>query len=153
MSKGLLSIREIARKDKEVRFTTLLHHVDQTMLYTSFRQLKPKAAAGVDGVTWADYEEGLTDRIRDLHERVQGGAYRACPSRRVFIEKADGRLRPLGIAAIEDKIVQHAVGRILSAIYEEDFLGFSYGFRPNRDCHDALDALSVGIERKRIAPG
>jgi group II intron reverse transcriptase/maturase len=127
-----------------------LHHVGVDRLRGAYRALSPSAAAGVDAVTWESYGQDLEVRLRELHERVQRGAYRAKPSRRVYIPKADGRLRPLGVAALEDKIVQRAVVEVLNAIYETDFLGFSYGFRPGRGPHDALDALVVGIERKKV---
>ena len=130
VSQGLAGVRKAAREHKEMKFTALLHHVTVDLLRDSFSSLKRKAAPGVDGVTWQEYEAGLEGRLADLHSRVHRGAYRALPSRRVYIEKADGRKRPLGIAALEDKIVQHAVVTILNQIYEEDFLGFSYGFRP-----------------------
>jgi group II intron reverse transcriptase/maturase len=147
---GLQGVREAARRERRARFTALLHHVTVEWLRESFYSLKKRAAPGVDGVTWQEYEERLDERLADLHERVHRGSYRAQPSRRVYIPKADGRQRPLGIAALEDKIVQHAVGVVLSAIYEEDFLGFSYGFRPGRGQHDALDALWTGIMRKKV---
>jgi len=147
---GLERVREVARKDKDARFTTLLHHVTTARLYAAYLAIRPQAAAGVDGVTWAAYGVGLEDRLLDLHRRVQRGSYRAKPSRRVYIPKADGRLRPLGIASLEDKIVQRAVVEVLNAIYEADFLGFSYGFRPGRGPHDALDALATGILRKKV---
>jgi group II intron reverse transcriptase/maturase len=147
---GLQGVREVARRDRRARFTALLHHVTVEWLRESFYSLKKRAAPGVDGMTWQEYEERLDERLADLHERVHRGSYRAQPSRRVYIPKPDGRQRPLGIAALEDKIVQHAVGVLLSAIYEEDFLGFSYGFRPGRSQHDALDALFVGIMRKKV---
>jgi len=149
-SNELERVREVAKKDKEVRFTALLHHVTVDLLRDSYHSLKKKAAPGVDGVTWREYGEGLEARISDLHGRIHQGTYRAQPSRRTWIPKSDGRQRPLGIAALEDKIVQHAVGTVLNQIWEEDFLGFSYGFRPGRSQHDALDALSVGITRKRV---
>ena len=136
---------EVARRDKEARFTALLHHVDLDRLRAAYWAISPKAAPGVDGVTWAAYGQDLEANLRDLHDRVHAGRYRARPSRRVYIPKADGRQRPLGIAALEDKIVQRAVVEVLNAIYEADFLGFSYGFRPGRGPHDALDALAVGI--------
>jgi len=129
---GLGRVREVAKKDGEVRFTALLHHVTVDLLRDSYHSLKKKAAPGVDGVTWREYGEGLEARISDLHGRIQRGAYQAQPSRRVWIPKSDGRKRPLGIAALEDKVVQHAVGKVLNQIWEEDFLGFSYGFRPGR---------------------
>jgi len=148
---GLGRVREVAKKDKEVRFTALFHHVTIELLRDSYNSLKKKAAPGVDGVTWRKYgEEGLEARLGDLHGRIHRGAYRALPSRRTWIPKTDGRQRPLGIAALEDKIVQRAVGTVLNQIWEEDFVGFSYGFRPGRSQHDALDALSVGIMRKRV---
>src|SRR6476646_6773797 len=122
MSQGLAGVRKAAREHKEMRFTALLHHLTVDLLRESFYSLKKRAAPGVDGVTWQEYESGLEDRLVDLHRRVHRGAYRATPSRRVYIEKADGRQRPLGVAAMEDKIVQHAVVTILNQIYEEDFL-------------------------------
>lgn len=149
-SYGLQGVREAARRDRRVRFTSLLHHVTVEWLRESFYSLKKRAAPGVDGMTWREYGERLDERLTDLHDRVHRGSYRAQPSRRVYIPKSDGRQRPLGIAALEDKIVQHAVGVLLSAIYEEDFLGFSYGFRPGRGQHDALDALWVGLTRKKV---
>jgi group II intron reverse transcriptase/maturase len=147
---GLERVRQAAKQDKGLRFTALLHHVNLDLLRSSYQSLRKQAAAGVDGVTWEEYGEGLEDRLADLHGRIHRGAYRAKPSRRVWIPKADGRQRPLGIAALEDKVVQHAVGRVLSQIWEEDFLGFSYGFRPGRSQQDALDALSVGITQKKV---
>jgi len=150
MSQGLHGVRQAAKERKQERFTALLHHLTVDLLRDSFYALKPKAAPGVDGVTWEEYETGLEDRLVDLHNRVHRGAYRAQPSRRVYIRKADGRQRPLGIAALEDKIVQQAVVTILNQIYEVDFKGFSYGFRPGRSPHQALDALTVGIQRKRV---
>ena len=150
VSRGLGGVREAARRDKKQRFTALLHHVTTDLLRDSYNSLKRKAAPGVDGVTWQQYGEGVEERLRDLHDRVHRGAYRAQPSRRTYIPKADGRQRPLGIAALEDKIVQQAVVTILNEIYEEDFLGFSYGFRPGRKQHDAFDALWVGLKRRRV---
>jgi RNA-directed DNA polymerase len=150
MSQGLSGVRRVAKERKQERFTTLLHHVTVDLLRESFASLKKQAAPGVDGVTWQEYEQGLEDRLVDLHGRIHRGAYRAQPSRRVYIPKADGRQRPLGIAALEDKIVQQAVVSVLNEIYEVDFRGFSYGFRPGRGPHRALDALAVGIERKRV---
>jgi len=143
-------VRRAAQKDKEARFTALLHHVDLDRLRAAYRALSPKAAAGVDGVTWQSYGQDLEANLRDLHARLHRGAYRARPSRRAYIPKADGRLRPLGIAALEDKIVQRAVVEILNAVYEVDFLGFSYGFRPGRGQHDALDALAAGILKRNV---
>jgi RNA-directed DNA polymerase len=150
MSHGLDRVRQAARERKGERFTALLHHVDVELLRAAYGWLKREASAGVDGVTWAAYGEGIELRLADLHERLHRGAYRAQPSRRVYISKPDGRKRPLGIAALEDKIVQRAVAEVLNAIYEEDFLGFSYGFRPGRGQHDALDALAVGIGWRRV---
>src|SRR5437879_6486570 len=150
MSQGLDGVRKAVRERKQERFTALLHHLNVELLRDSFYALQRKASPGVDGVTWQEYETGLEDRLVDLHGRVHRGAYRAKPSRRVFIPKADGRQRPLGIAALEDKIVQQAVVTVLNQIYEEDFRGFSYGFRPGRNPHQALDALSVGLHRKRV---
>ncbi len=151
VSHGLSGVRRAAKERKQERFTALLHHVTVGLLRASYYAMKRKAAPGVDGVTWTEYETGLERRLADLHSRVHRGAYRAQPSRRVYIPKADGRQRPLGIAALEDKIVQQAVVSILNQIYETDFQGFSYGFRPGRNPHQALDALSVGIHRKRVS--
>src|ERR1700724_698607 len=150
MSQGLEGVRKAAKDRKQERFTALLHHLNVDLLRDSFYPLQRKASPGVDGVTWQEYETGLEDRLVDLHSRVHSGTYRAKPSRRVFIPKADGRQRPLGIAALEDKIVQQAVVTILNQIYEVDFKGFSYGFRPGRGPHQGLDALYVGIQRKRV---
>jgi group II intron reverse transcriptase/maturase len=150
MSQGLNGVRQVAQDRKQERFTALLHHLSVDLLRDSFFALKRKAAPGVDGVTWQEYETGLEDRLVDLHSRVHRGAYRAQPSRRVYIPKADGRQRPLGIATLEDKLVQQAAVTILNQIYEVDFQGFSYGFRPGRSPHQALDALYVGIQRKRV---
>jgi len=150
VSQGLAGVRKAAREHKEMKFTALLHHVTVDLLRHSFGSLQRKAAPGVDGMTWQEYEAGLEDRLADLHSRLHRGAYRALPSRRVYIEKSDGRKRPLGIAALEDKIVQHAVVTILNQIYEEDFLGFSYGFRPGRSQHQALDALSWALVKKKV---
>ncbi|HEY2599791.1 MAG TPA: group II intron reverse transcriptase/maturase [Candidatus Dormibacteraeota bacterium] len=143
-------VRRVARQDKEARFTALLHHVDIDRLRAAYWALRPKAAPGVDGVTWFDYGLDLEENLRDLCARVHRGGYRARPSRRVFIPKADGRQRPLGVAALEDKVLQRAVVEVLNAIYETDFRGFSYGFRPGRSPHHALDALAVGIQRKKV---
>jgi len=151
VSTGLKRVREVARRDRRARFTALLHHVTVDLLRESFYALKREAAPGVDGRTWRQHEAELEDRLPDLHLRVQRGTYRAQPSRRLYIPKLDGRKRPLGIAALEDKIVQRAVVSVLNQIYEEDFLGFSYGFRPGRSQHDALDALWVGIMGKKVS--
>ena len=150
VSQGLAGVRKAAREHKEMKFTALLHHLNVDLLRESFYSLKRKAAPGVDGVTWQEYESGLENRLVDLHGRVHRGVYRALPSRRVYIQKEDGRQRPLGVAALEDKIVQQAVVTILNQIYEEDFLGFSYGFRPGRSQHDALDALSYALLKKKV---
>jgi RNA-directed DNA polymerase len=147
---GLERVREAAKKDGKQKFTALLHHVSIDLLRESYNSLKRKAAPGVDGMTWREYGEDLEARIGDLHGRIHRGAYRARPSRRAWILKSDGRKRPLGIAALEDKVVQYAAGKVLSQIWEEDFLGFSYGFRPGRGQQDALDALWVGIVRKKV---
>jgi group II intron reverse transcriptase/maturase len=146
----LLGVRKAARKDKRTRFTALLHHVTVNLLRDSYYALKRGAAPGVDGVSWQEYETNLDEKLADLHGRIHRGTYRAQPSKRAYIPKADGRQRPLGIAALEDKVVQQAVVTILNQIYEEDFLGFSYGFRPGRSQHDALAALWVGIMRKKV---
>jgi RNA-directed DNA polymerase len=150
VSPGLDRVRQAARQRKREKFTTLLHHIDIDCLRAAFLALKRHAAAGVDGLTWQDYERDQERNLRDLLDRVHSGAYRALPVRRQYIPKPDGKQRPLGIAALEDKIVQRAAVRVLEAIYEEDFLGFSYGFRPGRGQHDALDALVVGIEQTRV---
>jgi RNA-directed DNA polymerase len=150
VSQALERVRRAARQRKKERFTSLLHHVDRAMLRTAFYAMKRDAAPGVDGVTWQTYEQDLDRRIAALHERVQAGTYRALPSRRSYIPKDDGSKRPLAVAALEDKIVQRATAAVLNAIYEEDFLGFSYGFRPGRSQHDALDALIVGISSRKV---
>lgn len=149
-SRGLLGVREAARQDSTLKFTALLHHVNRDCLTEAFFNLKKTAAVGVDGITWQDYERNLEAHIADLHDRLHRGAYRALPSRRSWISKSDGRRRPLGIASLEDKIVQKAVLGVLQSIYEQDFLGFSYGFRPGRSQHSALDALSVAILSKKV---
>src|SRR6266446_952579 len=150
VSQALERVRQAARQRKKERFTSLLHHVDRAMLRTAFYVIKRDAAPGVDGVTWETYEEDLDRRIEDLNARVKRGAYRALPSRRSYIPKEDGSKRPLAVAALEDKIVQRATAAVLSAIFEEDFLGFSYGFRPKRSQHDALDAMIFGISSKKV---
>ena len=153
VSQGLGGVRRVAGERKQERFTALLHHLTVDLLRDSYYALKRNAAPGVDGVRWSEYEDGLEGRLIDLHGRVHRGAYRAQPSRRVYIPKGDGRERPLGIAALEDKIVQQAVVTILNEIYEVDFRGFSYGFRPGRSPHQALDALNAGDPRPRAARG
>src|SRR6266581_3270933 len=150
VSQALERVRQTARQRKKERFTALLHHISIDLLREAFLALKRKAAPGVDGLTWSTYEADLDRNLTDLHERVHRGAYRALPSRRVYIPKPDGRQRPLAVAALEDKIVQRATVAVLNAIYEEDFLGFSYGFRPGRGAHDAMDALVVAIEHRRV---
>lgn len=150
-SSALERVRVVARRDKEARFTALVHHVTRWRLGKACWAIRPQAAPGVDGVSWTEYGQDLEANLADLHERVQSGRYRAKPSRRAYIPKADGRQRPLGIAALEDKIVQRAVVEVLNAVYEVDFRGFSYGFRPGRSPHDALDALAVGIYRKPVS--
>lgn len=150
VTQGLHDVRERARKSKQERFTALLHHVTPGLLRESFLALKRKAAPGVDGMTWQEYATGLEDRLTDLHRRVHRGGYQAQPSKRRWIRKGNGKQRPLGIAALEDKIVQQAVVTVLNVIYEEDFRGFSYGFRPGRSQHMALDALYVAIKRRKV---
>jgi RNA-directed DNA polymerase len=147
---ALSRVRQAARQDRKKRFTALLHHVTVDRLRDAYLALRRKAAAGVDGMTWDEYGQNLEARLADLHGRVHRGAYRAKPSRRVYIPKSDGRQRPLGIAALEDKVVQRAVVEVLNAIYEGDFLGFSYGFRPGRSQHNALDSLATAIMRKKV---
>src|SRR6267154_3757959 len=151
VSQALERIRKVARERKQEKFTALFHHIGIGLLEESFFELQENAAPGVDRLTWKDYEADLDRNLTDLHDRVQRGAYRALPSRRVYIPKPDGRQRPLAVAALEDKIVQRVVVALLNAIYEEDFLGFSYGFRPGRGTHDALDALCVGIGRRKVS--
>ena len=149
-SPGLQRVREAAKRDKRVRFTALLHHLTLQRLRESFYALKRDAAPGVDGVGWKEYRQTLDSRLDALHATIHRGSYRARPVRRTYIPKADGTQRPLGVAALEDKIVQHALVTVLNAIYESDFVGFSYGFRPGRNQHEALDAVFVAIERRRI---
>jgi RNA-directed DNA polymerase len=149
-SMGLDGVREVARRDRRMKFTALLHHITPSLLVESFYALRRNAAVGVDGVSWREYEGILYTRVHELHREIHTGAYRAQPSRRVYIPKADGRQRPLGIASLEDKIVQQAVSTVLGAIYGEDFLGFSYGFRGGRGQHDALDALYIGIKTQKV---
>jgi RNA-directed DNA polymerase len=149
-SRGLWRVRQAAKQDPHLRFTALFHHLSLALLGESFSTLERQAAAGVDGVTWDSYKANLGENLRALHARLHQGGYRTQPLRRVYIPKADGTQRPLGIACLEDKIVQHAVVSVLSAIYEGDFLGFSYGFRPGRGPHDALDALAVGLVKQKV---
>src|SRR4030081_218725 len=150
VAQALERVRQAARQRKRERFTALLHHISVDCLRMAFFALKRDAASGVDGLTWPTYEADLDRNLTDLHERVHRGAYRALPSRRRYIPKADGKQRPLAVAALEDKIVQRATAAVLNAVYEEDFLGFSYGFRPKRGQHNALDALVVGITSRRV---
>ena len=150
VTQALERIRQTARERKKERFTALLHHITPAVLEAEFFALKEHAAPGVDGVTWRDYEQNLKGNLEELHARIHRGAYRPLPSRRVYIPKSDGRQRPLAVVALEDKIVQRATMAVLNAIYEEDFLGFSYGFRPGRSAHHAMDALAVGIERRKV---
>jgi len=150
VSQAQARIREAVNRNKKIRLTALLHHVTVDLLRAAFLKLKRRAAPGIDAVTWDTYEASLENNLQDLHRRVHTGAYRALPSRRVFIPKADGKTRPLGIAAIEDKILQAAVVLILTPVYEAEFLGFSYGFRPGRSQHDALDALAYGIKGRNV---
>ena len=148
VSSDLDRVRQAARKDEDARFTALMHHDSYHRLMLAFDALKKDAAPGADGVTWREYDGSRQENLLALHARVQSGKYRAVPSRRVYIPKADGRLRPLGIASLEDKIVQRAVAEVLNGVYEADFKGFSYGFRPGRSQHDALDALAVGLGKR-----
>src|SRR5215472_9164200 len=151
VSQALERIRKVARERKKERFTALFHHLSIDLLEEAFFELKEDAAPGVDRLTWTDYEADLEQNLEDLHARVHRGGYRALPSRRVYIPKPDGQQRPLAVAALEDKIVQRAAVALLSVIYEEDFLGISYGFRPGRSTHDALDALCVGIDSRKVS--
>lgn len=150
VSMGLEGVRIAARTDRAVRFTALLHHITPQLLTESFYALKRDAAAGADGITWGEYEKQIHSRVTELHREIHSGSYRAKPSRRVYIPKADGRQRPLGIASVEDKVVQQAVATVLNQIYEADFLGFSYGFRPGRSQHHALDALTAGLKTRPV---
>jgi RNA-directed DNA polymerase len=149
-SRGLLGVREAARRERKQKFTSLLHHLTPELLRASFFELKKQAAPGIDGETWQEYAQEFEQRIKDLHDRIHRGAYRAKPSKRIYIPKVNGGMRPLGIAALEDKIVQQAARTVLECIYEQDFLGFSYGHRPGRDSHQALDALFVGISKRKV---
>jgi len=152
VSQALERIRQVAKQRKLEKFTSLLHHISPEILRTAFFATKRDAAPGADGMTWSAYEKDLDRRIEALNARIKEGAYRALPSRRVYIPKEDGSRRPLAVAALEDKIVQRATAMVLNAIYEEDFLGFSYGFRPGRGQHDALDALIAGISTRKVSP-
>ncbi len=150
VSSGLAGVRKLARENKTLKFTALLHHVTVKQLGESYLELKRNAKPGVDEMTWQQYGDDLVNNLKQLHEKVHAGKYRALPSKRCYIPKADGSQRALGIAALEDKIVQHSIAIVLNTIYETDFLGFSYGFRPNRNAHDALDAVAVGMKRKKV---
>jgi RNA-directed DNA polymerase len=150
LSQAQRRIREAVNRNKKEKLTALLHHVTVDTLGAAFLALSKRAAPGIDGLTWETYAEGVEEKLQDLHRRVQSGAYRPQPSRRTYIPKADGKQRPLGIAAMEDKIVQAAVKAILTPVYEAEFLGFSYGFRPGRGQHDALDALAYGIKGRNV---
>src|ERR671914_606522 len=149
-SSALDRVRRRAMEDNEARFTALLHHVDGDRLAAAYRALNPRAASGTGGVRWETYGRDLEANLQDLLGRVHRGGYPAQPARRAWIPKSDGRMRPLGIAALEDKILQRAVVEVLNGIYETDFLGFSYGFRPGRSAHRALDALAAGIYRRKV---
>src|ERR1700686_842026 len=150
MSQALERVRQRAKQDRKGRFTALLHHLSIAALRAAFQRLKGQPAGGADGLSWKTYSAELEDNLRRLHQRLQRGSYRPVPARRVYIPKADGRQRPLGIAALEDKILQSALCEVLNAIYETDFVGFSYGFRPGRNQHQALDAIVVGIRYKKV---
>ena len=148
---ALERVRQAASKDKEMRFTALLHHIyNLETLRMAYFSLKKEAAPGVDGETWRHYGETLEDNLQDLSHRLKRGAYRAKPVRRVYIDKSDGRKRPLGVPVLEDKIAQRATVEVLNAIYETDFLGFSYGFRLGRSQHNALDALYTGLLTRKV---
>ncbi len=149
-SSGLDRVRDAAKRDKGLCFTNLLHHVSVERLEGAYRALNPKAASGIDEVSWEEYSEGLAERLVTLHDRLHGGTYRARPSKRIWIPKGGGKQRPIGMAALEDKIVQQALVEVLQPIYEEDFLGFSYGSRPGRSQHNALDALYVAITQRKM---
>ena len=149
-SSGLAGVRQAARRKKDIQFTALLHHITVDLLEQSYFALKRNSAPGIDGMTWLTYGRNLKDRLTTLYSRIHKGNYRASPARRTMIPKADGSERPLSILCLEDKIVQQAVVYVLEAIYEDNFLGFSYGFRRGRSQHDALDALSTGIYRRRV---
>ena len=148
---GLSRVREAAKRDKDLHFTSLLHHINIERLHAAYRSLNPRAAVGVDEVTWQEYGEGLNERLTILHDKIHGGRYRAKASKRIWIPKPDGRQRPIGISAMEDKIVQQALVEVLQSIYEEDFLGFSYGSRPGRSQHNALDSIYVAITQRKVS--
>ncbi len=150
VSPGLMRVRRVAREGQVGQFTALLHHVTPDLLEASYRALKRNAAPGVDGTTWESYGKDLRANLSTLHARLHRGSYRAKPARRVYIDKADGTQRPLSILCLEDKIAQHAISQVLHAIYEEEFVGFSYGFRPGRGQHQALDALYTGLLYRKV---
>ena len=151
LQSALGRIRQAAKRDRRMRFTALLHHIyDIDGLRTAFYALKREAAAGIDGETWKHYRAALEENLGDLSKRLRRGAYRAKPVRRAYISKEDGRQRPLGVPVLEDKLVQRATVEVLNAIYEVDFLGFSYGYRPERSAHQALDALTTAIMTRRV---
>jgi len=147
---GLDRIREAAKRDKSKRFTALMHHITTELLRDSYHSLKKDAVPGVDEVRWKEYGEELENRLESLHERIHKGTYRDRPSKRIYIPKPDGKRRPIGIVALEDKIAEMAVVKILNQIYEEEFIGFSYGYRPGRSQHRALDAIWVGITERKV---
>jgi len=146
----LASVREVAMSDRKLTFTALIHQITPELLVTSFYQLKKQAARGVDGMSWSEYEEDLMRRVSVLHRRIQSGRYKPKPARSVYIPKGNGESRPLSIQCVEDKVAQHAVAMFLGQIYETNFMGFSYGFRPNRSQHDALDALTFGLVKRKV---
>lgn len=150
-SSGLGRVREAAKRDKNLRFTNLLHHIDTDLLHTAYISLNKKAATGLDGVTWQEYGKELKTNLAKLYDQIHSGSYRATASKRIWIAKSDGQQRPIGITALEDKIVQQALVEILQPIYEEDFLDFSYGFRSNRSQHNALDAIYVAITQRKVS--
>jgi retron-type reverse transcriptase len=145
----LARVNEAARKHRELKFTNLLHHIDIAALERAFRRQRASASAGIDGVTVKAYRQDLESNLQALHERIHSGNYWPRPVRRTYIPKSDGGKRPLGIPALEDKIVQSAVAELLSAIYEVDFVDFSWGFRPKRGAHSALEQLSWGIKASK----
>ena len=151
LQQALARVRQVAKKDEKTKFTTLWHHVyDVGRLREAYFGLERKASPGVDGMTWEAYGEDLEARLADLSGRLKRGSYRAKPVRRVHIPKPDGRKRPIGVTTLEDKIVQRATAEVMGAVYEADFLSFSYGFRPKRHQHHALDAAYVGITQREV---
>lgn len=150
-SSGLGRVREAARRDKNLRFTNLLHHIDTDLLHTAYISLNKKAATGIDGITWQEYGKELKTNLAKLHDQIHSGSYKVTASKRIWIAKSDGQQRPIGITVLEDKIVQQALVEILQPIYEEDFLGFSYGSRSKRSQHNALDAIYVAITQRKVS--